>query len=171
MDNKRTYNKGFVTEVEGDDRDGVLKKLRSLRKYWEWADKMKDQYRFYKLQEDKNMKLKNADIIRRDSSMFLAMSLAMINQIIVAFEQEPRIIAVNEVVEAKEKIGINLGKCGDVICNPGKDVFSEKIYQDVLNQPKIQEINTLHVNIGYFIDKKIQELTNRDVFPYAMDKL
>ncbi len=166
---KKTTNKGFMTAIHTDDKDGVLKKLKSLKKYWNWADKMKDQYKFYRIQEDKNPKLKGADVVKRDSSMFLAMYLAMVNQILLSFEKEPRIITSSEVTEAKEKIGINLMKCGDAICEPGKDIVSEKIYQDMLNQPKIQDINALHVNIGYFIDKKIQEMTNKDVFPYAMD--
>ncbi len=171
MNLKKTFNKGFETEVESEDRDGVLKKLKSLKKYWEWADKIKDQYRFYRIQEDKNPKLKSVDVVRRDSSMFLALYLAMVNQILVSFELDPKIILSSEIQDVKDKLGINLLKCGDAVCHPGKDVMSEKVYQDMLNQPRINEINLLHVNVGYFLDKKIQEMTNKDVFPYAMDKL
>jgi hypothetical protein len=167
----KKLTKGFVTQVEGDETAETLQKLYSLKKIWEWADKLKDQYRFYHVQEEKNMDLKMADIVRRDSSMFFSLFLALTCQILKSFEEDPRIEIATEIKLAKDRLGFNLGKFGEGICLPGKGLLSEKLLLDTIKEPNIQSINSLHVNIGYFIDKKIQELRNKDFFPFALEKL
>ncbi len=166
---KKTFTSGFITEVESDNKDAVLKKLMSLKKYWNWTDKMKDQYKLYKNQEEKNPKLKTLDMLGRDSSMFLTMYLAMIAQVLKSFDEEPKLVLSPEILETKERVEVNLSKFGEAVCFPGKDLISDKIYNDVLVQTNMQMINSLHVYIGYYLDKKIQELRNKDVLPYAMN--
>jgi hypothetical protein len=166
---KKTFTSGFVTEVENENKDVTLKKLISLKKYWNWTDKIKDQYKLYKNQEDKNPKLKTVDVLGRDSSMFLALYLAMIAQIVKSFEEEPKLVLSAEIIETKDKVGINLNKFGEAVCYPGKDIISDKSYNDVLNQSNVHMVNALHVYIGYYLDKKIQELQNKDVLPYNMN--
>lgn len=164
-------NKGFVTKIEGDVSSELLNKLYALKKYWEWADKLKDQYRFYILQEEKNIKLKKADITRRDSSMFFALYLAMVSLILKSMDEEPKIEMSIEIREAKERLGINLNKYGEAICFPGKGILNEKMFLDSIKDMNVQSINMLHVNMGYFIDKKIQQLRNQDVFPFAINRI
>lgn len=167
--NKTT--KGFITKIEGEESNETINKLYSLKKYWEWADKLKDQYRFYIIQEDKNAKLKRADIVRRDSSMFFALYLALVSLILKSMDEEPKVELPVEIREAKDRLGLNLSKFGEAVCYPGKGVLNEKVFIDSIRDVNIQSVNMLHVNIGYFIDKKIQELRNQDVFPFAIGKM
>ncbi len=53
----KKLNKGFVTKIEGDVSGEMIEKLRNLKRFWGWADKLKDQHRLYLLQEEKNAKL------------------------------------------------------------------------------------------------------------------
>ncbi|MBU0647780.1 hypothetical protein KJ855_01215 [Patescibacteria group bacterium] len=163
-------NKGFVTQIERDNTEEVINKLYSLRKYWEWADKLKDQYWFYQKQEEKRAQLKKADIVRRDSTMFFALYLALVSQIYKSFGEEPMVGLAGDIKELKEKLPVNLDKFGEGVCFPGKSVLNERIFQDALKLNSVQLINGLHVTLGYYINKKIQELRNKDVYPYAMDR-
>lgn len=163
-------NKGFVTKVEGDVAGEVIEKLRNLKRYWEWADKLKDQHRFYAMQEEKNAKLKSPNIFKRDSTMFFGLYLAVVSQMLKAFDEEPKIELAGEIKDVKERMSINIGKFGEAMCNPGKSLLDERMMIDAMKPMNSQIINALHVNIGYFIDKKIQELRNKDYFPYAMTR-
>ena len=164
-------NKGFVIHVEGEGADELLNKLISLKRYWNWADKLKDQYYLYHGQEERNISLKKADLFRRDSAMFLILYCATTSQIIKSFEEEPKIVLSNELKEIKEKLAFNLLKVGDAFCFPGRRIFNEKMIEELLKEFNVNSVNMFHVSMGYFLDKKIQELRNKDFFPYAMKKM
>lgn len=169
--NLKKTNKGFEIQVEGDDSNELLMKLNSLKKYWEWADKLKDQYAFYRLQEEKNISLKKAEIGKRDSSMFFSLYLAIVAQILKSFEEEPKVELPFEIREVKDRLGFNISKYGEAVCFLGKQIVTEKTIIDTIKEPNIQTVNLLHVSMGYFIDKKIQEIINKDVFPFAINKI
>ncbi|MFA4930796.1 MAG: hypothetical protein WC570_02955 [Patescibacteria group bacterium] len=164
-------NKGFITHVQSEESDELLRKLISLKKYWEWADKLKDQYLFYLKQEEKNIQLKRSAIIHRDSSMFFIFYLAVLSQVIKSFDEGPKVIVSLEIKGMQDELGFNLSKFGEAMCFPGKSILNEKLLDDVMKSSNIQKVNNLHIGLGYFINKKIQELKNRDVFPYAMNKM
>jgi len=163
-------NKGFVTKIEGDVMGEMIDKLKNLKRYWYWADKLKDQHRFYTAQEEKNIKMKNPNLFRRDSSMFYGLYLAIVSQMLKSFDEEPKIELPGEIRDMKDRMSVNLYKFGEAVCRPGNNLIDEKMLMDAMKLINSQMINALHVNMGYFIDKKIQELRNSDVFPYAMTK-
>lgn len=164
-------NKGFITQVQEEESDELLKKFIVLKKYWEWADKLKDQYYFYLNQEEKNVQLKRAALMHRDSSMFFVFYLGIINQIVRSFDESPKVVVSPEIKGLVDGVGFNLNKFGDSLSSPGKSVVNEKLLSEVIKSSNIQQVNNLHVGLGYFIDKKIQELRNKDIFPYAMNKM
>lgn len=169
--NMKKTNKGFVIHVEGEGSDEMLNKLISLKRHWNWADKLKDQYYLYHSQEERNIGLKKADLFRRDSAMFLILYFSVISQILKSFEEEPKISLSVELKDLKEKLAFNMPKVGDAFCFPGRRIFNEKMIEELLKEFNINSVNILHVSIGYFLDKKIQELRNKDYFPYAMNKM
>ena len=168
--NMKKTNKGFVVHVEGEGSDEVLNKLVSLKRYWVWADKLKDQYYLYHSQEERNINLKKADVFRRDSVMFLIFYFSVTSQVIKSFEEEPKIILSAELKDLKEKLAFNMPKVGEGLCFPGRRVYNEKMIEDLLKDFNINAVNMFHVSMGYFLDKKIQELKNKDFFPYALNK-
>ena len=163
-------SKGLVTKIQGEGSDALLEKLLSLKKYWEWADKLKDQYYFYRQQEERNIQLKKASILKRDSSMFFCFYLGVLGLVIKSFQDEPKVEMTPEVKELKSQLVFNLDKFAEAACNPGKMILTDRLLTDVIKDVNIQSVNMLHVGIGYFLNKKIHELRNKDVFPYAMKR-